>query len=113
MQLPRLWGYMKPKETTGKNENTHKTGIGDIGIEGIKAIKELAIHAVDSETLSMSGKVNIIVAFGFIICIFIRCFRTQIDIPAMFYIFIAIAMISCMISSTSLYSKRSKENRLQ
>lgn len=88
------------------------TGISDIVIEGIKATKELAIHVVDSETLTAGGKVNILVVIGFLIYIFVRR-DGQMDIPVMVYILIVIGMISCMISSKSLSSKRSKENRLQ
>lgn len=96
---------MKQEKINGESKNTKKTSIWDIAIESIKSIKEFALHVVDSETLTPVGKANLIMIFFFGISILVRTIIQSfkdVDIPLIFYIFIGIGIISCMISSTSL-----------
>lgn len=106
---------MKPKETTGENGDGHETSLWDILIECIKSIKEFAIHVVDSEKNTPAGQANLIVIFAFLVFIFLyiimQFFDAKITIPLIFYIFIVIGMISCIISSDFLV--KIKEDRLQ
>lgn len=103
---------MKQKKTNGEDK---KTSIWDVAIECIRSLKEFAIHVVDSEMHTLAGKANLIVIFAFLvfvlICTIMQSINDQISIPLVFYIFIGIGMMSCMISTKSLEKKT--ENNLR
>lgn len=105
---------MKQKRTTGEDVDKNKTVIWDVPVEIIKSLKEFAIHVIKSETLTLEGKANLIVIFGFLIAMIIYIFK-DVNTPLMCYIFIAIGIMSCIISSTALERIRAKqlENRLK
>lgn len=106
---------MKQKKISG--EDINKTTFWDIPIELIKSFKELIIHLIRSETIPLVGKINLILMFVFglaILFTIIQQFIKDVTIPLLFYIFIVVGIMSCMIAGTSLERIESKrlENRI-
>lgn len=89
-------------------------GFWDIFIELFKSFKELSIHVIRSETISLAGKANLIALFVFGLSILLNIilqFVKDVAPPLIFYLFFGLGMMSCMISGTSL--ERIESDRLK